>query len=49
MLLIICINLDLKVYHTPDHEDYGFAATVSEDGRYLVIQVWKGKKLHTSY
>lgn len=33
---------DVLVYHTPDHEDYGFAATVSEDGRYLVIQIWKG-------
>jgi prolyl oligopeptidase len=33
---------DVLVYKRPDHPDWGFDATVTEDGRYLVITVWKG-------
>ena len=33
---------DVLVYHRPDQPEWGFASTVSEDGRYLVIAVWKG-------
>lgn len=33
---------DRLVYERPDHPDWGFAADVSEDGRYLVLTVWKG-------
>ena len=33
---------DRLVYQRPDHPDWGFDATVTEDGKYLVITVWKG-------
>jgi prolyl oligopeptidase len=33
---------DVLVYHRPDQPDWGFGGTVTEDGRYLVISVWKG-------
>jgi prolyl oligopeptidase len=33
---------DVIVYRRPDHPDWGFMTTVSEDGRYLVITIWKG-------
>ena len=33
---------DSLVYETPDHKDWGFGADVSEDGRYLLINVWQG-------
>jgi len=33
---------DVLVYKRPDHEDWGFGTEVSEDGRYLVISIWKG-------
>jgi len=33
---------DVLVYDRPDHKDWGFGGEVSEDGRYLVIVVWKG-------
>ena len=33
---------DVLVYHRPDQPDWGFAASTSEDGRWLVISVWKG-------
>lgn len=33
---------DVLVYKRPDHPDWGFAASVSEDGRYLVINIRKG-------
>ncbi len=49
---------DVLVYCRPDHPDWGFQATVTEDGRYLVITVFKGtddkyrvlyKDLHEPY
>jgi prolyl oligopeptidase len=33
---------DVLVYKRPDQPEWGFATTVSEDGRYLVISTWKG-------
>ncbi len=33
---------DVLVYQRPDHPEWGFASNVSEDGRYLVISIWKG-------
>jgi len=33
---------DVLVYHRPDQPKWGYGHTVSEDGRYLVINVWKG-------
>ncbi|MDX1572106.1 MAG: prolyl oligopeptidase family serine peptidase [Xanthomonadales bacterium] len=33
---------DRLVFETPDHPDWGFAPAVSDDGRYLVITIWKG-------
>ncbi|MEQ9410636.1 MAG: prolyl oligopeptidase family serine peptidase [Fuerstiella sp.] len=33
---------DELVYQRPDHPEWGFGADVSEDGRYLVLTVWKG-------
>lgn len=33
---------DSLVYERPDHPDWGFAAGLSDDGRYLVISVWRG-------
>ncbi|HEV8481988.1 MAG TPA: prolyl oligopeptidase family serine peptidase [Blastocatellia bacterium] len=33
---------DLLVYERPDQKEWGFGGTVTEDGRYLIISVWKG-------
>lgn len=33
---------DALVYHRPDHKEWGFSGRVTDDGRYLVITVWKG-------
>ncbi|MHC4990030.1 MAG: prolyl oligopeptidase family serine peptidase [Planctomycetota bacterium] len=33
---------DVLVYHRPDEPDWGFGGQVTEDGRYLVITIWKG-------
>ncbi len=33
---------DIIVYRRPDHPDWGFQTSVTEDGRYLVITIWKG-------
>ena len=33
---------DVLVYQRPEFPDWGFQAEVSEDGRYLVLTVWKG-------
>lgn len=35
-------SADRLVYEDPDHPEWGFNATVSEDGDYLVVTVWKG-------
>ena len=33
---------DRLVYERPENKDLGFSAKVSHDGRWLVVQVWKG-------
>ncbi len=33
---------DELVYERPDHKEWGFEGHVTEDGRYLIITVWKG-------
>ena len=33
---------DQLVYERPDHPEWGFANSVTEDGKYLVMTVWKG-------
>ena len=35
-------SADVLVYHRPDQPEWGFTPSTTEDGRYLVIQVWKG-------
>jgi prolyl oligopeptidase len=35
-------NQDVLVYERPDHKDWGFGATVTEDDRYLILHVWQG-------
>ncbi|HEX6386587.1 MAG TPA: prolyl oligopeptidase family serine peptidase, partial [Anaerolineae bacterium] len=36
---------DRLVYERPDQKEWGFNATVSEDGRYLVVHVWEGTEV----
>lgn len=33
---------DTLIYERRDHKDWGFGGTVTDDGRYLVINVWQG-------
>jgi prolyl oligopeptidase len=33
---------DALIYERPDQKEWGFSGDVSQDGRYLVISVWKG-------
>jgi prolyl oligopeptidase len=33
---------DVLVYRRPDHPDWGFQTGVSEDGKYLILTIWKG-------
>jgi prolyl oligopeptidase len=33
---------DVLIYERPDHKDWGFGGSVTEDGRYLLISVWTG-------
>lgn len=33
---------DILVFHRPDEKEWGFGATVTEDNRYLIINVWRG-------
>jgi prolyl oligopeptidase len=33
---------DVLVYERPDHKEWGFGGLVTEDGRYLVVSVWRG-------
>jgi prolyl oligopeptidase len=33
---------DTLVYHRPDQKEWGFGGGVTEDGHYLIINVWKG-------
>ncbi|MGK7935116.1 MAG: prolyl oligopeptidase family protein, partial [Xenococcaceae cyanobacterium] len=33
---------DILIYHRPDQKKWGFRGNVTEDGRYLIISVWRG-------
>lgn len=33
---------DVLVYERPDQKEWGFSGSVTEDGRYLIISVWRG-------
>lgn len=33
---------DVLVYRRPDHPDWGFQASATDDGRYLVLTTWQG-------
>ncbi|MFT7620353.1 MAG: prolyl oligopeptidase, partial [Planctomycetota bacterium] len=33
---------DVLVYEAPEHPSWGFSPTVSRDGNYLIVTVWKG-------
>ena len=33
---------DTLIYHRPDQKEWGFDGSVTEDGKYLVISVWRG-------
>lgn len=33
---------DVQVYFRPDHPEWGYTPQVTDDGRYLIITVWKG-------
>lgn len=35
---------DELIYERPDHKEWGFYGYVTEDGRYLIIQVWDGTR-----
>ena len=35
-------SADVLVYHRPDQPEWGFSNEVTEDGRYLIITIWKG-------
>ena len=35
-------SADELVYERPDHKDWGFGGSVTDDGRYLIISVWQG-------
>jgi prolyl oligopeptidase len=33
---------DVLIYERPDQKEWGFGGSVTEDGRYLIISVWRG-------
>ena len=35
---------DVLIYERPDQKEWGFGGGVTEDGRYLIISVWKGSQ-----
>ncbi|MFT5533225.1 MAG: prolyl oligopeptidase [Candidatus Paceibacteria bacterium] len=35
-------SADRLVYDRPDHKDWGFGGTVTDDGKYLIITIWQG-------
>ena len=35
---------DALVYERPDEPEWGYSARISDDGRYLVVSVWKGTR-----
>src|SRR4029077_15256543 len=41
-------SADRLVYERPDHKEWGFQGTVTDDGRYLVIKVWRGREIENA-
>ncbi len=35
-------SADTLIYERPDHKEWGFGGSVTDDGRYLIISVWLG-------
>ncbi|MBW4516298.1 MAG: prolyl oligopeptidase family serine peptidase [Timaviella obliquedivisa GSE-PSE-MK23-08B] len=35
---------DVLIYERPDQKEWGFSGGVTEDGRYLIISVWRGSQ-----
>lgn len=35
-------SADILIYHRPDQKEWGFGATVTDDGQWLVIPSWQG-------
>ena len=33
---------DVLIYERPDHKEWGFGGGVTEDGKFLIISIWKG-------
>jgi len=33
---------DRLIYQRPDHKDWGISGSVTEDGRFLILDIWKG-------
>jgi len=33
---------DALIYERPDHKEWGFQPTVTDDGRFLILSVWRG-------
>ncbi len=33
---------DSLIYHRPDHKEWGFGGSVTEDNQYLIVTVWRG-------
>jgi prolyl oligopeptidase len=42
-------SADELVYERPDHKEWGFIPAVSDDGRYLLIHVWKGTETENAF
>lgn len=40
---------DGLIYERPDQPEWGFGAEVSEDGRYLLLNVWQGTDIHNRF
>jgi prolyl oligopeptidase len=38
-------SADRLIYHRPDRKELGFLPIVTDDGRYLVIHIWKGTEV----
>lgn len=35
---------DILIYERPDQKEWGFSGSVTEDGKYLIISVWRGSE-----
>ena len=35
-------SADILIHEDPEHPDWGFSPTVTEDGKYLILTIWVG-------